>query len=51
MVHSDNRLTAALAMGLFASAVAVSVILIAAQQRPFSGEVRPDALIEVIPQR
>ena len=50
-VHCDNRLTAALAMGLFTSAVAVSLILIAAQQRPFSGEfaVRPDALIEVIP--
>ena len=51
LVHCDNRLTAALAMGLFSSAVAVSLILIAAQQRPFSGEfaVRPDALIEVIP--
>jgi hypothetical protein len=50
-VHCDNRLTAALTMGLFTSAVAVSLILIAAQQRPFSGEfaVRPDALIEVIP--
>jgi uncharacterized protein DUF4239 len=51
-VHSDNRLTAALAVGIFAGAVAVSIILIAAQQRPFSGQfaVRPDALIQVIPQ-
>jgi hypothetical protein len=51
-VHSDNRLTAALAVGIFAGAVAVSLILIAAQQRPFSGQfaVRPDALIQVIPQ-
>jgi hypothetical protein len=50
-VHSDNRLTAALAMGLFAAAVAVSVILIAAQQRPFSGQfaVRPNVLIQVMP--
>jgi hypothetical protein len=51
-VHSDNRVTAALAIGIFAAAVAVSVILIAAQARPFSGEfaVRPDVLIQVMPQ-
>jgi hypothetical protein len=51
-VHSDNRVTAALAMGIFAAAVAVSLILIAAQERPFSGQfaVRPDALIQVTPQ-
>src|SRR5262249_4093198 len=50
-VHCDNRLTAALAMGLFAGAVAVSLILIAAQQRPFSGQfaVRPNPLIQVTP--
>jgi hypothetical protein len=51
-VHSDNRLTAALAMGIFSAAVAVSLMLIAVQQRPFSGQlaVRPDALVEVTPQ-
>ena len=51
-VHSDNRLTAALAMGIFAAAVAASLMLIAAQQRPFSGQfaVRPDPLIQVMPQ-
>ena len=50
-VHSDNRLTAALAMGMFAAAVGVSLMLIAAQQRPFSGQfaVRPDVLIQVMP--
>ena len=50
-VHSDNRLTAALAMGIFAAAVGVSLMLIAAQQRPFSGQfaVRPDVLIQVMP--
>ena len=50
-VHVDNRLTAALAMGLFSAAVAVSLMLIAVQQRPFSGQfaVQPDALIEVMP--
>lgn len=51
-VHCDNRLTAALAMGLFTAAVAASLILIAAQQHPFSGPlaVRPDVLIQVTPQ-
>ena len=51
-VHSDNRLTAALAMGLFSAAVAVSLMLIAAQEHPFSGQfaVRPDVLIQVMPQ-
>jgi Protein of unknown function (DUF4239) len=51
-VHSDNRLTAALAMGLFSAAVAASLMLIAAHQHPFSGQfaVRPDPLIEVMPQ-
>ena len=51
-VHSDNRVTAALAMGVFAAAVAVSLLLIAVQERPFSGQfaVRPDPLIEVMPQ-
>ena len=51
-VHSDNRLTAALAMGIFAAAVGVSLMLIAAQERPFHGEfgVRPDVLIQVMPQ-
>src|SRR5262245_28823858 len=51
-VHSGNRLTAALAMGLFSAAVAASLMLIVAQERPFSGPfgVRPDILIEVTPQ-
>ena len=50
-VHSDNRLTAALAMGIFAAAVGVSRMFIAAQERPFHGEfaVRPDVLIQVMP--
>lgn len=50
-VHCGNRLTAALALGIFAGAVAVSLILIAAHERPFSGQfaVSPDALVEVMP--
>ena len=50
-VHSDNRLTASLAMGVFAAAVAVTLILIASQARPFSGQfgVGPDVLLQVEP--
>lgn len=50
-VHSENRLTTRLAMGIFASAVAVTLVLIASQARPFSGEfgVTPDALLQVAP--
>lgn len=52
-VHSGNRLTAALAMGIFAAAVAASLVLIATQERPFSGRfaVSPDALLQVMPSR
>ncbi len=38
MVHSDNRTSAALAMGLFSTAMAVCVLLIAAHDRPFTGQ-------------
>lgn len=50
-VHCDNRVTAALAMGLFTAAVAASLILVAAQQRPYSGQfaITPKVLIEVSP--
>jgi hypothetical protein len=52
MVHSDNRTTAAITMTLFATGVAVSVVLIAAHNRPFSGDisVTPDALLQILPQ-
>jgi len=50
-VHIDNRLTTALAMGIFSAAVAVSLLLIVAQERPFSGPfaVTPDVLLQVEP--
>ena len=50
MVHSDNRLSCAIAMTLFATGVALSLLLIAAYSRPFAGEisVRPDLLKQVI---
>jgi hypothetical protein len=50
IVHSDNRLTCAIALTLFASGIALSLLLIAAYSRPFTGEisVRPDLLKQVI---
>jgi hypothetical protein len=50
-VQSDNKLTAAIAMWLFASAVRCALVLIASQDRPFNGEfrVRPDLLQQVEP--
>ena len=51
MVHSDNRTAARLAMGLFATAVAVCVFLLVAHDRPFTGQlsVRPTPLVSVRP--
>jgi hypothetical protein len=48
-VHAGNRRTAAIAMGIFGGAVAVTLILIASQARPFSGEfgISPDVLLQV----
>ena len=52
MVHCDNRAAAAIAMGIFATGVAVSVLLIVSHDRPFSGEisVKPDVLLQVRPE-
>jgi hypothetical protein len=48
-VHSGNRLSAALAMGVFAGAAAIVIVMIAAQDRPFAGQLRvkPDPLVQV----
>ena len=50
-VHAGRRSTAAIAMGLFAMAVSVSLILIVSQDRPFGGPfgVKPSPLEQVIP--
>jgi multisubunit Na+/H+ antiporter MnhC subunit len=50
MVHSDNRLTCAMALTIFATGIALSLMLIAAYSRPFTGElsVGPDLLKQVI---
>jgi hypothetical protein len=52
MMHSDNRRTSAIAMGLFATGVAVSVLLIATHNRPFTGEISvgPNPLLQVLPE-
>jgi hypothetical protein len=46
MVHSDNRSTSRIALTLFATGIALSVLLIAAYSRPFTGEISvgPDLL-------
>jgi len=51
MVHSDNPRTAAIALALFATGVAISLILIASHARPFTGElsVGPQLLLQVMP--
>ena len=50
MVHSDNRLTSAIALTLFATGIAMSVLLIAAYSRPFTGDISvgPELLEQVI---
>jgi hypothetical protein len=51
MVHSDNRLTCGIALTLFATGIALSVLLIGAYSRPFTGDISvgPDLLQQVIP--
>jgi len=50
MVHADNRHACAITLTLFATGVALSVLLIAAYSRPFTGEisVTPELLKQVI---
>ena len=49
MVHSDNRLTCGITLTLFATGIALSVLLIAAYSRPFTGEISvgPELLKQV----
>ena len=50
MVHSDNRLACAMTLMLFATGIALSVLLMAAYSRPFTGEISvgPELLKQVI---
>ena len=51
LVHCDNRLASSLALGLFATGVATSVLLIAAHDRPFIGQISvgPGPLLQIMP--
>lgn len=51
VVHCDNRLAAAIALALFASGVSASVLLIAAHDRPFTGQISisPQPLLQIMP--
>jgi hypothetical protein len=51
LVHSDNRMAARIAMGLFALAVAVVITMLAAEDEPFVGQLGldPDVLEQVMP--
>ena len=51
MIHCDNRIASAITVGLFATGVAASVLLIASHDRPFSGaiSVGPEPLLQVMP--
>ena len=52
MVQSDNRLASMIALGIFATGVAASILLILAHDRPFIGEfsIKPDPLLQVMPE-
>jgi hypothetical protein len=39
MVHSDNRVTCAITLVLFATGIALSALLIASYSRPFTGDI------------
>jgi hypothetical protein len=52
LVQSDNRLASAIAMGVFATGLAASALLILSYERPFAGQfsIRPDPLLDVAPE-
>lgn len=52
IVHSDNRRTAALSLGILSVAIAASIVLIASHNRPFTGEISvgPALLVQVLPE-
>ncbi len=51
MVHCDDHRASFIALGLFATGVAPSVLLIAAHDRPFIGQlaIKPDLLLQIMP--
>ncbi len=53
LVHCDNRLGSAIAMWLFATGAATSVLLIATHDRPFTGQISigPAPLLQIMPEK
>jgi Protein of unknown function (DUF4239) len=51
LVHCDDRLASLVAMGLFATGAAAAVLLIAAYDRPFIGQlsITPEPLLQIMP--
>jgi hypothetical protein len=51
LVHCGNRLASGIAMALFATGVAASVLLVAAHDRPFTGQISigPEPLLQIMP--
>ena len=51
VVHSDNRLASAISLGIFATGVAASIVLILAHDEPFLGQISvgPQPLLQVMP--
>jgi hypothetical protein len=52
MVHCDNHLANRIVLGIFATGVGVAIWLIAANTRPFAGDisVKPNLLLQVMPE-
>jgi hypothetical protein len=52
MVHCDNPMANRIVLTIFASGVGVAIWLIAANTRPFAGEisVKPNLLLQVMPE-
>src|SRR5829696_7809339 len=52
MVHSDNRGSARIALGLFSTAIAVCILLLLSHDRPFTGQlsIKPEVLVQVEPE-
>jgi hypothetical protein len=48
--HADKRAAAIIAMGLFATGTAACLLLIGAYDRPFIRQIRPDPLLQVMPE-
>ena len=51
LVHCENRMASAIAIGLFCAALATTILLILAHDRPFTGQIAltPEPLIQVMP--